>query len=226
VLWAVWLAWIFDWINNLGEVRQGLAEAHGSQVLAFERSLHLAPELRLNVFVAAHHELTRVVVAWYEGAHGVVTFGVIFWLWWRRADLLGPLRAALIAVNLVGQAVFWTWPVAPPRMLPHPQFTDLVAVVAGQPAHWAPGAVSLYANQLSALPSLHLAWAVWSAVALWRLCGRRRWVRVLICVYPFVTAAAVMATANHYLTDCVTGAALAGVAIVVSDLVYDRLKQA
>jgi hypothetical protein len=185
----------------------------------------LDPELGLDRFVGAHHLLTRVVVLWYENAHGAVTFGVIAWLWWRRAELLPPLRAALIAVNLAGQSVFWTWPVAPPRMLATPRFTDLVAVVAGESPHWAPGSVSLYANQLSALPSLHIAWAVWSAVAVWRL-SSRTWVRTLATIYPFVTVLAVMATANHYLADCVTGAALAAGAIVVADRVYGRLRSA
>jgi hypothetical protein len=202
-------------------VRQGLAEHHGTQVLSLEHSLHVDPERSLNTFVEAHHALTRVVVFWYENAHGAVTFGVIAWLWWRRAELLPPLRAALIAVNLAGQAVFWTWPVAPPRMLPSPRFTDLVAVVAGQSPHWASGAISLYANQLSALPSLHIAWAVWSAVAIWRL-SSRTWVRTLATIYPFVTVVAVMATANHYLADCVTGALLAAVAVAVADRVWAR----
>jgi hypothetical protein len=191
-------------------------------VLALERSLHAAPEIDLNRFVGAHHLLTRIVVFWYENAHGAVTFGVIAWLWWRRAELLPPLRAALIAVNLAGQTVFWTWPVAPPRMLPSPQLSDLVAVVGGQSPHWAPGAISLYANQLSALPSLHIAWAVWSALALWRL-SSRRWVRALATIYPFVTVLAVMATANHYLADCVTGAILAAVAVAAADSIWGRL---
>jgi hypothetical protein len=213
---VLWLAWIFDAINNLGEVRQRLAEQHGRQVLDLERALHLAPEQSLNAWLAGHHLLTEVVVFWYTNVHGAVTFGLIAWLWWRRPELLAPLRAVLIAVNLIALAVFWTWPVAPPRMLAGPGFLDLVAVVRGESPHWPPGAVSLDANQLSALPSLHIAWAVWSALVLWRL-SARWWVRGLALVHPVLTTLVVMATANHYLADAVTGGLLAGLAVLVCD---------
>ncbi len=216
VVWVAWLAWIFDAINNLGEVRQRLAEDHGSQVLDLERTLHLAPEHGLNTWLAAHRGFTEVVVFWYENAHAAVTFGLIAWLWWRRPNLLAPLRAALIAVNLIALAVFWTWPVAPPRMLASPPFLDLVAQVHGLSPYWPPNAVSLEANQLAALPSLHLGWAVWSSLVLWRL-SSRRWVRAAALVYPVLTALAVMATANHYLADVVTGGLLAGLALAAAD---------
>ena len=216
---VAWLAWGFDAINNLGGVRQRLAEQHGGAVLDLERAVHLAPELALNTWLAARPQLSRLAVLYYDNVHAAVTFGVIAWLWWRRPDLLAPLRAALIAVNLVALAVFWSWPVAPPRMLPHPSFVDVVAVVGGGGAHWPPGAVSLDANQLSALPSLHIAWAVWSAIALWRLCTRR-WARTLAVVYPVPTVLAVMATANHYLADAVTGAVLAAGAVAAADRAY------
>ncbi len=221
LVWVAWLAWIFDSINNLGAVRQRLAEAHGLDVLTLERALHLAPELALNRWLARHGLLTHAVVFWYENVHAAVTFSLIAWLWWRRPDILAPLRAALIAVNLAALAVFWTWPVAPPRMLADQRFLDLVALVQGQSPHWAPGSVSLDASQLSALPSLHIAWAVWSSTVLWRIC-RRKWVRALAMVYPALTLVAVMATANHYLADAVTGGLLAGAAVGAADRIWAR----
>jgi hypothetical protein len=196
-----------------------LAERHGRQVLDLERAVHLAPEQSLNAWLAGHHALTELVVLWYTNAHGAITFGLIAWLWWRCPNLLPPLRAALIAVNLIALAVFWTWPVAPPRMLSSPQFLDLVARVRGESPYWPPGAVSLDANQLSALPSLHIAWAVWSAVVLWRL-SPRWWVRALAVVHPVLTTVVVMATGNHYLADAVTGGLLAGLAVLVCDRLW------
>ena len=55
--------------------------------------------------------------------------------------------------------------------------------------------------------SLHIAWASWSSLGIWRVTSRRL-VRVAVVVYPLITTYAVMATANHYLADAVTGAAL------------------
>jgi len=205
LLIVAWLIWLFDAINNLAPVRQGLAEHDGQRVLDFERSLHLAPEHALNVWLAHRHTLSQIVVFWYENVHIVLTLAVFAWLWWRRADVLDVMRPTLVIVNLIALAVFWSFPTAPPRMLPG-GYVDLVAVAQHLPP-WQLGATALHSNQLCALPSLHIAWATWSSIAAWRL-SERRWVRALALVYPLVTSYAVMATANHYLADCLAGAAI------------------
>jgi hypothetical protein len=200
-----WLIWLFDAINNLAAVRQGLAERHGESVLSLEQSLHLAPELALNTWLASRHDLSQIVVFWYENVHIAVTLAVFAWLWWRRPDLLKSMRATLVIVNLIALAVFWSFPVAPPRML-HGGYVDLVAAVHHLPV-WRLGAVALDSNQLCSLPSLHIAWATWSALALWQISGRW-WLRAVALIYPLLTSFAVMATANHYLLDAIAGAAI------------------
>jgi hypothetical protein len=205
LLIVAWLIWLFDAINNLAPVRQGLAEHDGQRVLDFERSLHLAPEHALNVWLAHRRTLSQIVVVWYENVHIVVTLAVFAWLWSRRADVLDVMRPTLVIVNLIALAVFWSFPTAPPRML-QGGYVDLVAVAQHLPP-WQLGATALHSNQLCALPSLHIAWATWSSIAAWRL-SERRWVRALALVYPLVTSYAVMATANHYLADCLVGAAI------------------
>jgi hypothetical protein len=205
LLVVAWLIWLFDALNNLAPVRQGLAIGDGHSVLELERSLRLDPEHALNTWLARHHELSEVVVFWYENVHIVVTLCVFAWLWWRRPDSLGVLRATLVIVNVVALAVFWSFPVAPPRMLTG-GYVDLVSSVHGLPP-WQLGATALHSNQLCSLPSLHIAWATWCAIAVWHMSSRRS-LRALAVVYPFVTTFAVMATANHYLADAVTGAAI------------------
>lgn len=205
LLIVAWLIWLFDAINNLAPVRQALAEHDGQRVLDFERSLHLAPEHALNVWLAHRHTLSQIVVFWYENVHIVVTLAMFAWLWWRRADVLNVMRPTLVIINLIALAVFWSFPTAPPRMLAG-GYVDLVAVAQHLPP-WQLGATALHSNQLCALPSLHIAWATWSSIAAWRL-SEHRWVRALALVYPLVTSYAVMATANHYLADCLAGAAI------------------
>jgi hypothetical protein len=209
LLIVAWLIWLFDAINNLAPVRQQLAVEHGKGVLSFERSLHLDPEHALDAWLARHDALSQIVVFWYENVHIVVTLAVYALLWWRRADLLGVLRWTLVSVNLVALAVFWSFPVAPPRML-DAGFVDLVARVHGLPV-WQFGATALESNQLCSLPSLHIAWATWSSIGVWHLTERRS-LRAIAVIYPFVTSFAVMATGNHFLTDAVLGAALSGTA--------------
>jgi hypothetical protein len=212
LLIVAWLIWLFDAINNLAPVRQQLAERNGDRVLDLERSLHLDPEHALDTSLARHNELSRVVVFWYENVHIVVTLAVYALLWWRRADLLAVMRWVLVIVNFVALAVFWSFPVAPARMLGG-GYIDLVARVHGLPV-WQYGATALDSNQLCSLPSLHIAWATWCSIAVWNM-TRRRTLRALTVVYPFVTSYAVMATGNHYLLDALSGAALTGAAFLL-----------
>ncbi len=219
-LFVAWLWFGFDAINNLAPVRQQAAESHGRSVLALERALRIAPEHALNVWLASEHTLRDVTVFWYYNVHAIVTFGVLIWVWWRHPLLVPRLRLALVLANLAALAVFWSWPVAPPRMLAGQGYHDLVSLSLGQPV-WHFGATALDSNQLTALPSLHIAWAVWAATALWVL-YRRRWARALIVVYPFLTLFAVMATANHYLADGLTGVLLIALAFVAADRLLAR----
>jgi hypothetical protein len=58
------------------------------------------------------------------------------------------------------------------------------------------------------MPSLHVAWAVWCALALNPIL--RHWaLRVLAVAYPVMTTLVVVATGNHFFLDAVAGALLA-----------------
>ncbi|HEY7961788.1 MAG TPA: phosphatase PAP2 family protein [Solirubrobacteraceae bacterium] len=207
----VWLGWVYDMIANLAPLRQRAAIGHAEGVLSVERALHLDPERALNRWLVSHHTLGAVLSYYYDNAHFVVTLGLLAWLWWRRADLYRPLRNALVLINALGLAVFWLYPVAPPRMLPG--FSDVVAS-SHTLGSWHTGSLASAANQLAAMPSLHLAWAAWCTLALWRL-SARVWVRAAALLYPCLTAAAVLATGNHFVLDLVAGVATAALAVAL-----------
>jgi hypothetical protein len=207
-----WLLWVYDAINNLAPLRLHSALANARGVLHVERVLHIDPEATLNRWLAGHHTLGTVLANYYDNAHFAVTLLLLGWLYWKRADLYGPLRNLLVVVNLIGFAVFWRYPVAPPRMLPG--FTDVVSSDHAL-ANFHAGALASQANQLAAMPSLHMAWAAWCALALWRV-SARWWVRTLALAYPCLTAMAVLATGNHFLLDLVAGLlTLAAAALVL-----------
>ncbi len=220
VLIVAWLCWLFDAINNLAPVQQELAVIDGRRVIDVERTLHLDPELSLDRWLAQRHALSTIVVFWYENVHIVVTLGVFAWLWWRRPDVLGVMRATLVIVNVLALAIFWSFPTAPPRMLSG-SYVDLVASVDHLPV-WQIGATALDSNQLCSMPSLHIAWAAWCSIAVWRITAKR-WLRALALVYPLLTTFAVMATGNHYLADAVLGAGLTGLALLVAQRLPRRL---
>jgi hypothetical protein len=205
-----WLCWVYDAITNLAPLRLHVALAHGQGVLSLEQSLHIDPERTLDRWLAAHHTLALMVSDYYDNAHFVVTLALLGFLWWRRTDSYRPLRNALVLVNVLAFIVFWLFPVAPPRMLPG--FVDVVASTHAI-GSWHTGALASAANQLAAMPSLHIAWAVWCTLALWQI-STRPWVRVVAVVYPCLTAFAVLLTGNHYTLDILGGL----IAIAVSVL--------
>ncbi len=210
----MWLLWVYDAISNLAPLRLSAALGHARGLLALEQTLGIAPERALDRWLAAHHTLGLALSDYYDNAHFVVTLSLLAWLWWRRADIYRPLRNSLVLVNVLAFVVFWRYPVAPPRMLPG--FTDVVAATHAI-GSWHSGALAAHANELAAMPSLHMAWALWCSVALWRL-SRRAWVRVLAVAYPCVTAVAVLATGNHFVLDILGGlvAMLASLSIVAA----------
>jgi hypothetical protein len=207
----VWLLWVYDAITNFAPLRLDVALSHARGVLHLERTLHLSPELSLDRWLAGHHTLGLILSDYYDNAHFVVTLGVLGYLWWRRTDLYRPLRNSLVLVNVLAFVVFWCYPVAPPRMLKG--FTDVVAST-GAFGSWHTGALASQANQLAAMPSLHMAWAAWCALALWRI-SKRSWVRVLAVLYPCMTALAVLSTGNHFLLDVLAGLLTLAVSVLV-----------
>jgi PAP2 superfamily len=208
-----WLCWLYDAITNLAPLRLHAALGNAWALLHLEQTLHLDPERSLNRWLAAHHTLGLVLSDYYDNAHFLVTLVLLAWLWWRRAELYRPLRNSLVLVNVLGFIVFWRYPVAPPRMLSSYGFTD---VVASRHAFgdWHAGALASHANQLAAMPSLHIAWAAWCTLALWQI-SRRRWVRVLAVLYPCLTAFAVVATGNHFVLDGLAGIAVLALAFLL-----------
>jgi membrane-associated phospholipid phosphatase len=211
LLVIAWLCWVYDAITNFAPLRLSVALGNAHDVLHLERTLHIDPELTLDRWLAGHHTLALIIANYYDNAHFVVTLGLLGYLWWKRADIYRPLRNVLVLVNVIGFVVFWRFPVAPPRMLAG--FTDVVASTHAF-GSWHTGALASQANQVAAMPSLHMAWAGWCSLALWRISGRA-WVRAPALVYPCLTALAVLATGNHFLLDIVGGLLVLGLAVLL-----------
>jgi PAP2 superfamily protein len=211
----VWLLWLYDAVTNLAPLRLQPALAHAEGILHVEHWMHLNPELGLDRWLASHHTLGLIVSDYYDNAHFIVTLSLLGWLWWRRADLYRPLRNSLVLMNLFAFIVFWLYPVAPPRMLDG--FTDVVSSTHAI-GSWHTGALASHADELAAMPSLHIAWAAWCSLALWQL-SRRRSVRALAILYPCTTAFAVIATGNHFVLDILAGLATMLLAVLCVRLV-------
>ena len=186
------------------------AVAHGAALLHLERVLHLDPEHWANRALATHPLFAQLADYDYAAAHFAITIAVMVWLYRRHGRAARPLVAVWFVTNVAALIVFFAFPTAPPRLLPHAGFIDTV-VVFHTWGSWGTGAVASASNQYAAMPSLHVAWALWSMLAIWSL-TRRVGVRLLAAAYPVITVLVVIATANHYLLDTVAG----GIAVAVA----------
>ena len=196
------LVLVYDRIRDFSGTRSVLAVANGRHVLVVERLLHVDVEHRANQILAIHPLLADWASWYYQVAHLTVTLLVLLWVYLRHPSAYRPARNALLGINLVGLLVFWVLPVAPPRLLPGAGFVDL-AVTSGVADRTTTVSPDLYA----AMPSLHVAWAVWVALQVLVL-SRSRLFRSLAFGHAALTCLIVLATANHYVLDVLSGAAV------------------
>ncbi|GGY96350.1 phosphatase PAP2 family protein [Streptomyces nitrosporeus] len=207
------------------------AVENGLAILRLEKALHLNAEHPLNRLLTEHAWLGIPADFAYASLHYLVTPAVLVWLFRRRPGAYRAARTWLMTSTLLGLIGFTLMPTCPPRLLDAPHgFVDTMAQYS-QYGWWGAGAsaprgLSGMTNQYAAMPSLHVGWAVWCGILLWRY-GRRPAVRAIGILYPLVTVFVVMGTANHYFLDAVAGAAVMGAGALLTRPVMriaDRVK--
>ncbi|MER5552924.1 phosphatase PAP2 family protein [Streptomyces sp. NPDC002793] len=209
------------------------AVENGLAILRLEKALHLNAEHPLNRLLTAHPTLGVPADFAYASLHYLVTPAVLIWIFRRRSASYRAARTWLMTSTLLGLVGFTLMPTCPPRLLDaHHGFVDTMAQYSAY-GWWGTGAsaprgLSGMTNQYAAMPSLHVGWAVWCGVLLWRH-GRHPLVRAAGVAYPLITVFVVMGTANHYFLDAVAGAAVMAVGALLtrpfmrlSDRVKDR----
>jgi hypothetical protein len=176
-------------------------------IYRLQRAVHLPDEVTLQHLVLPHPWLVRAADTYYAYAHlnGMALF--LVWIWWRHRLQYARARTVVILSTLVCLLVQIV-PVAPPRLLAGHGFVD-TALRYGQSVYGDFG--TGMANQLSAMPSVHVGWAVIVAVFVWRSAGRGwRWVGV---GHAVATMLVVVVTANHWWLDGIVAAGIVAVAV-------------
>lgn len=82
-------------------------------------------------------------------------------------------------------------------------FVDTIKVHGG-PWAFDSEEVAAISNQYAAMPSMHIGWSSWCAIAVWPLLRRRR-TKALVLVYPVLTLFCIIVTGNHFWLDGVGG---------------------
>jgi hypothetical protein len=206
--------------RNTLPAHRARAEANALALYRCEKTLHLDVERTLNDIVAGHgiNRLSVLANYTYSLAHVCVTLGVLVWVYVARSGAYRTARTTLLVTTLLGLLSFWLYPLAPPRFFPRLGFVDTV-VRDDTWGSWGSNAFAEASNQYAAMPSIHVAWAIWAAATV-AILARSRWVEAGALLYPFVVVLVILGTANHWTLDAVAGAAVvavgAGTAALVS----------
>ena len=192
---------------------------HATGLIHLERAMHVFHEQSVqHVFI--HARLFLQFWDFYYGtAHFVVTIAVLVWLFRRQPDRYPQWRNTLALTTGLALVGFAFYPLMPPRLLDslmgtHYGFVDTLERFGGG---WSfhSDAMEKVSNQFAAMPSLHIGWSLWCACVVYPAC-RRTWTKTLTIAYPVITMFAVVVTANHYVLDCVGGAAVFGLGYVIA----------
>ena len=207
VMFGLYGLWQLAGGLSLGRARGAIAT--GRSIYRLEHRLHFPSEAAVQHLFLPAHGLLRVLNVYYVVLHVVVTGVCLVWVFARHRDCYPVVRNTLslsTGVSLIIALI----PVAPPRLVPGLGVVDVGRLVGPTvyPATARPGL-----DQLSAMPSVHVAWALVIAASLvYVLASPWRW---LALAYPAFTLTVVVITGNHYFADGVVSVvvvALAGAA--------------
>lgn len=203
VLYALWRV-----VGTISVVKVNGAIDAGRHIWDFERALHLPNERGLQHLFLKSSPLIQACNLFYASVH-IPSMGIfLVWLWFRHRDHYPSVR------NVVALTTLWCLaiqliPVAPPRLVPSLHVADTPALF-GQAVYPAFGKSG--PAQLSAMPSVHVAWAAIIGVTI-VVASTRRW-RWIALAHPVVTMIVVVVTGNHYWLDGVVGVMVAALAVV------------
>lgn len=197
------------------------ARQRAGEVRRLEGLMHIDVESRVNAAVTEMAWIAVPMDYWYAALHYLVTPAALGWLYWADHVTYPRYRNAMVVSSALGLLGYLFFPTAPPRLMGEP-YLDTLARYAHM-GWWtehasAPSGLGGLTNELAAMPSLHVGWAVWVAWALFRHV-RGPVGRVVLLSYPLLTTAVVVCTGNHWLLDCLVGVLVVVMGIAASSVV-------
>src|SRR4051794_19387680 len=176
------------------------AKDHAAWIVGVEHTFHVGFE------ASVQHALDGTWLIWvlnrlYLLAQlGVMPAALIF-LYHRSQSLYASLRNTILATWLISVPIYGLFPVAPPR-LAGIGITDTISAQTGMDMT-SNFSTSFY-NELAAVPSLHVGFAVAIGFALFAAIKHPalRWLALL---WGPIVGLAVVATGNHFVFDIIAG---------------------
>lgn len=208
VMFGLYALWQLAGDLSLGG--SGRAVARGAELARYERRLGMPKESAFQHLFLGHHDLLKGFNLYYVGLHIALTGACLVWVFARHRDRYPVVRNALALATGACLLVALV-PVAPPRLVPGLGLVDVGRRIG--PTVYPPTARPGL-DQLSAMPSVHVAWALIVAfAAVYVLRSPWRW---LAALYPVFTTMVVVATGNHFWADGLVALALVALAVAAS----------
>jgi hypothetical protein len=200
VLYAIWQI-----IGSIGTVREADGFTNGRLVYDIERNLHIMTEGSIERWFLPNSLAVQFWNGYYAIAHAPALIIFLVWLFVRHRDRYPVIRNTVALVTGICLCMHFV-PVAPPRLFPELGFVD-TAKVYGQSVYGTVG--HGLSDQMSAMPSIHVAWALIVGIGVVTI-STSKW-RWLVVIHPLVTIFAVVVTANHWWLDGIVAALILAV---------------
>jgi hypothetical protein len=183
----------------------GVAQANAGWIMDLQHDLGVGIE------ASVQQALTGTWVLWllnhlYLAAQLVILPGSLVFLYRRRHPMYERLRNTILATWVLSIPIYAAFPVAPPRLAD----SGLVDTITAQTGLALDSSLTTsFYNELAAVPSLHVGFAVAIGVAI-AAAVRHPVVKVVWLLWGPAIGLAVVATGNHYVFDIAAGVVAAG----------------
>ena len=196
-LYALWAL-----LGQLSLMQVDGAMDRGLAIWHFEQDIGLPSEVDMQKLILGHDLVVRACNQFYALVHVPALIVFLVWLFFRHRDRYPTWRTSLALLTAACLLIQFV-PVAPPRLFRGLGFVD-TANAFGESVYGPLGSPG--PAQLSAMPSVHVGWAVligWAVVSV----SSSRW-RWWVLAHPVVTILVVVVTANHWWLDGIVAIAI------------------
>ena len=207
----LWIYLTYSQARALAAGSERVAREHAARLLTVERFFGLDIERSTQELALRADWLVAFWNLWYGTIHFLAPVAVLAVLWRSAPARYLRMRNTLLITFGLGLVLFLAFPLMPPRLMPSSYgFVDTgreyfhvdssLRTQFGGDDKPTTSDFAQGANDFAAMPSMHVTWSTWVALALWPL-ARRRWLRALLVAYPASILVCVTVTANHWLLD-------------------------
>jgi hypothetical protein len=226
---VAWIYLAYEVIRGQATGSAPVAYRNARSLVGIERFLGIDIEQPFQQLFVHVHWFMAVLSVWYGIVYFVAPFVTLVILYRRAPARYLQMRNALFVMLGLAVVACWAVPMTPPRLMPSSygfQSTSATSLSLERSVRSALGGnvaptksnFDQYGNAYAALPSVHVASALWVATAFWPLVRRRR--RPLLGLYPASMVFCVLITANHWILDALGSCALLAAAMAISRVLF------